>query len=765
MPNGIAFNALSGQFDLVTKPAGSDTQLQYNALGKFEADGDLYFDYSTKWLTVGGPISGFTNFGYGIGKYHANIGKDATDLLELDSASGALILANTYTQNTNRAGFLTYYVNLTSDFTVNGIGDFTGIIGNSAYANYAGSGVLLDGVYGYAGGAILTSGAIDPSSVGGIIGAQFYNTLHGGSTPRAIELDCLGLIQDGGTVTDHISLRIADNIETPTNRYGIYINDITVGGTLNYAIYTNAGLVRFGDSVSIAAGKTLTVGSLTATRIPFAGVGGLLTDDADLTFVTDTLTATKVVAPTSVSTPLIITAGAALNVTPAAGFSAQINLSTTGDFIVNTTQLVVDTSAAMVGIGTSAPVRLLHMSVDDANNATVTWMARYTHTTSGTAAAGIAAGIEFEIETAPGNNEIGAAIVATVTDVSTAAEDFALSVRTMQNGAAMQDVAQFTSNAQLLIGKSVSSTPKYVGNNLGWIECQGGIAVLPAAPGGSPPLANVLVIDAAASMFFEIRTAKNTAGGTVTVSRARGSIASPTTVADNDILGQYNAHGFDGTTSNSVAAAIIFNVDGSVSTGVVPGEIVFTTTVSGSQTARMIIRNDGMVGIGTITPDRLLHIEVDDGTTNGVTYPFRATHTTTGTPANGIGTGIEFETETGSGNNEIGATIEAITTDVTSTSEDFDLVFKLMAAGAAVAEVARFTSTGVAVFANEMRARGDTSGESGATTVTNGENTGTARSTGVGTIKFADATDRDNAGFIKIYIGTTAYYVPVFVAN
>jgi hypothetical protein len=38
------------------------------------------------------------------------------------------------------------------------------------------------------------------------------------------------------------------------------------------------------------------------------------------------------------------------------------------------------------------------------------------------------------------------------------------------------------------------------------------------------------------------------------------------------------------------------------------------------------------------------------------------------------------------------------------------------------------------------------------------------RSTGVGTIKFDDVTNRDSSGFIKIYIGTTAYYVPVFAA-
>jgi hypothetical protein len=39
-----------------------------------------------------------------------------------------------------------------------------------------------------------------------------------------------------------------------------------------------------------------------------------------------------------------------------------------------------------------------------------------------------------------------------------------------------------------------------------------------------------------------------------------------------------------------------------------------------------------------------------------------------------------------------------------------------------------------------------------------------ANSTGAGSIKLKGTTARDSAGFIKVYIGTTAYYVPVFSA-
>lgn len=51
----------------------------------------------------------------------------------------------------------------------------------------------------------------------------------------------------------------------------------------------------------------------------------------------------------------------AINLTPLSGQSLNLTLSTTGDFVVNTDQLYVDTSSGFVGIATSAPVSLLHV--------------------------------------------------------------------------------------------------------------------------------------------------------------------------------------------------------------------------------------------------------------------------------------------------------------------------------------------------------------------------------------------------------------------
>lgn len=81
--------------------------------------------------------------------------------------------------------------------------------------------------------------------------------------------------------------------------------------------------------------------------------------------------------------------------------------------------------------------------------------------------------------------------------------------------------------------------------------------------------------------------------------------------------------------------------------------------------------------------------------TNTVETGLTTTHETSGSPANGIGVSFDMVQETSAGNNETGARVVALTTDVTAASEDFDLAFYVMDAGATAAEVARFTSDGV----------------------------------------------------------------------
>ena len=97
-------------------------------------------------------------------------------------------------------------------------------------------------------------------------------------------------------------------------------------------------------------------------------------------------------------------------------------------------------------------------------------------------------------------------------------------------------------------------------------------------------------------------------------------------------------------------------------------------------------------------PTRTLDVGKQDSSTNTVLNILGLTRQSSGTPAVGIGVGMDFVVETSANNNEIGATIEAITTNVGSTTEAFDFTFKLMAGGATAAEKMRIASTGAITF-------------------------------------------------------------------
>lgn len=224
-------------------------------------------------------------------------------------------------------------------------------------------------------------------------------------------------------------------------------------------------------------------------------------------------------------------------------------------------------------------------------------------------------------------------------------------------------------------------------------------------------VANSFVIPASGTKFGFGASVPAAPDGTVHVhSATAGTVAAG---ADNDELVLENnansgslvlnpdaslgSYGF-GTPSDALGADLRWDYGAAganklltLSTRVAGGQLVFGTA-DGVEAGRFDASKN--FSVGTATPDRRLHAEEDNASNNTVTQIARLTHTTSGVPGVGIGAGLEFEVETSNDNNEIGATIEAVATTVTATSEDFDLVFKLMTAGAAVAEVGRLTSAG-----------------------------------------------------------------------
>lgn len=152
-------------------------------------------------------------------------------------------------------------------------------------------------------------------------------------------------------------------------------------GASNIPAWAQVSLTTGVTGVLPIANGGLGAATFTNTRIPFYN-GTNFVDDADLTFVTDTLTATKVVAPTSLSTPSIITASGALTITPAAGSNINLVLSTTGDFAVNTSQFYVDTSTGFVGIGSTGPLSPLFLNTSQSVDQSSAYRMVSLHTTA-----------------------------------------------------------------------------------------------------------------------------------------------------------------------------------------------------------------------------------------------------------------------------------------------------------------------------------------------------------------------------------------------
>ena len=116
-------------------------------------------------------------------------------------------------------------------------------------------------------------------------------------------------------------------------------------------------------------------------------------------------------------------------------------------------------------------------------------------------------------------------------------------------------------------------------------------------------------------------------------------------------------------------------------------------------TLQFMDESTGTVGIGGIysitnLPTVTLSAGIEDGVADTVLIPFSLERTSSAVPAVGIGVGMQFVAETAAANNEIGATIEAVTTDVGAGAEDFNLQIKTMSAGAAATLAASFTSLG-----------------------------------------------------------------------
>lgn len=172
----------------------------------------------------------------------------------------------------------------------------------------------LTSIFGLSGSVVTsgTTGAITSANA-----LDFYITHGGSGTISAARGIQLSLAHTGGAITSAAYINLTapsgggtigtaygiyiQNLATATttNAYGIFINAQSGAATLNYALYTAAGLHRFGDQLTIAGSADRVQLSVTGHSTQSANVADLIRNDG----ATNTVNTVLRLAANSTGTP------------------------------------------------------------------------------------------------------------------------------------------------------------------------------------------------------------------------------------------------------------------------------------------------------------------------------------------------------------------------------------------------------------------------------------------------------------------------------
>ena len=135
---------------------------------------------------------------------------------------------------------------------------------------------------------------------------------------------------------------------------------------------------------------------------------------------------------------------------------------------------------------------------------------------------------------------------------------------------------------------------------------------------------NVGVATSSPQALFDInggfyRSVRYGNGGAIQLDGAGGTISSPAAINSSQLIGVVQARGYDGS-SYRVGANITISTDGAVTSTSSPAYVSVATTPSGSTTPqeRLRITSAGFVGIGTTSPQAVLHVERDQAAESGI---------------------------------------------------------------------------------------------------------------------------------------------------
>jgi len=281
----------SGDIAISASPGGSDTQVQFNDSSAFAGDAQFTFN-KTSGLTT---ITGAGNTGValfkavtGSGTSSVQINDNGTMVIDSDVGTGTFPLT------------LKYNGTIMAQFSHPG----SLILGRNGVQPT----LTLGQNTGSSAGILNFSGGYADIRTIGTGGTDTYLRLATFSTTTAGHIALMpgALSGSGGVGVGTVSPTALLHIKAGTATANTAPLKFT-SGTLNTT--AEAGAVEFltddfyATITTGAARKGIVLNdgtALTSGRVPFATTNGRLTDDADFTFATDTLTATKIVGTTSI---------------------------------------------------------------------------------------------------------------------------------------------------------------------------------------------------------------------------------------------------------------------------------------------------------------------------------------------------------------------------------------------------------------------------------------------------------------------------------
>ena len=246
----------------LTYPAGSNTQIQFNNNGVFGAV-PMYWNGSEVSLGVNDAGYDFKLFGETSGRYL--LWDASADLLEV---SGSIKNTATYSLSTGTFNL----INLSPTIIATGSANVNFYKGGTTFSsNDDNTGTISTMNF-----ELTKSGGGKNSNLA-YVNQTLNVTGSGESTNVYFSKMYLNKIGTGqitniygnyfeirnGNATNKITNAYANYVKTPSNTgtidnfYGLYFEDI-INATNNYSIYTNAGLVHFGDNVEILAKNIIT---------------------------------------------------------------------------------------------------------------------------------------------------------------------------------------------------------------------------------------------------------------------------------------------------------------------------------------------------------------------------------------------------------------------------------------------------------------------------------------------------------------------------